>query len=181
MPIDADFLDQVRTATVEDSVALEIKKRTDNDKFKVEGDLLYFEERLYIPKGPTRLRVLQSRHDFPAAGHFGYNKTLELISRDFWWPQMWKDVKEFVLSCDICSRSKNPRHRPYRLLQPLPIPHRPWSSVSMDFITDLPPSNSFDSIFVVVDRLTKMAHFIPCKKTSSSEDTARFFLDNVYR
>ena len=51
----------------------------------------------------------------------------------------------------------------------------------MDFITDLPPSNSFDSIFVVVDRLTKMPHFIPCKKTSSSEDTARFFLDNVYR
>ena len=181
VPIDADFLDQVRTATIEDSVALEIKKRADDDKFKVEGDLLYFEERLYIPKGPTRLRVLQSRHDFPAAGHFGYNKTLELISRDFWWPQMWKDVKEFVLSCDICSRSKNPRHRPYGLLQPLPIPHRPWSSVSMDFITDLPPSNSFDSIFVVVDRLTKMAHFIPCKKTSSSEDTTRFFLDNVYR
>ena len=94
---------------------------------------------------------------------------------------MWKDVKEFVLSCDICSRSKNPRHRPYGLLQPLPIPHRPWSSVSMDFIMDLPPSNSFDNIFVVVDRLTKMAHFIPYKKTSSSEDTTRFFLDNVYR
>ena len=70
--------------TIEDSVALEIKKRADNDKFKVEGDLLYFEERLYIPNGPTQLRVLQSRHDFPAAGHFGYNKTLELISRDFW-------------------------------------------------------------------------------------------------
>jgi hypothetical protein len=180
-PIDTDFLDQVRTATIGDFVALEIKKRANNDKFKVEGDLLYFEERLYIPKGPTRLRVLQSRHDFPAAGHFGYNKTLELISRDFWWPQMWKDVKEFVLSCDICSRSKNPRHRPYGLLQPLPVPRRPWSSVSMDFITDLPPSNSFDSIFVLVDRLTKMAHFVPCKKTSSSEDTARLFLDNVYR
>jgi hypothetical protein len=179
--MDADFLNQVRAATLKDSVAINIKQRDDDDKFKVEGDLLYFEERLYIPKGPTRLRVLQSRHDFPAAGHFGYNKTLELISRDFWWPQMWKDVKDFVLSCDICSRSKNPRHRPHGLLQPLPIPRRPWSSVSMDFITDLPPSNSFDSIFVVVDRLTKMAHFIPCKKTSSSEDTAKLFLDNVYR
>ena len=94
---------------------------------------------------------------------------------------MWKDVKEFVLSCDICSRSKIPRHRPYGLLQPLPVPRRPWSSVSMDFITDLPPSNSFDSIFVVVDRLTKMAHFVPYFKTSSSEDMARLFLDNVYR
>jgi hypothetical protein len=181
VPIDADFLSQVRAATIEDSVARDIRQYSNGNKFKVEGDLLYFEERLYIPQGPTRLRVLQSRHDFPAAGHFGFNKTLELISRDFWWPQMWKDVKEFVLSCDICSRSKTPRHRPYGLLQPLPVPRRPWSSVSMDFITDLPPSNSFDSIFVVVDRLTKMAHFVPCKKTSSSEDTARLFLDNVYR
>ena len=94
---------------------------------------------------------------------------------------MWKDVKEFVLTCDICSRSKNPRHRPYGLLQPLPIPRRPWSSVSMDLITDLPPSNSFDSIFVVVDWLTKMAHFVSCKKTLSNKDTTKLFLDNVYR
>ena len=94
---------------------------------------------------------------------------------------MWKDVKEFVLSCAICSRCKNPRHCPYGLLQPLPIPCRLWSSVSMDFITDLPPSNSFDNIFVMVDRLTKMAHFIPCKKTSTSEDIARFFFNKVYR
>ena len=94
---------------------------------------------------------------------------------------MWKTIKDFVLSCDICSRSKNPRHLPYGLLQPLPIPKRPWFSISMDFIVDLPPSNSYDSILVVVDRLTKMAHFVPCKKTASSEDTARLFLENIYR
>ena len=151
-----------------------------DDKFKVEGDLLYFEERLYIPQGPVRLQILQSRHDFPTAGHFGYNKTSGLISRDFRWPQMWKDVKEFVLSYNVCARSNTPRHRPYGLLQPLPIPRQQWSSISMDFITDLPPSNSFDNIFVVVDRLTKMAHLVLCKKISSSEDTSRFFLDNVY-
>ena len=102
--IDADFVDQVCAATVEDSVALDIKQRINDDKFKVEGELLYFEKRLYIPKGPIRLQVLQSRHDFLAARHFVFNKTLELVSRDFWWPQMWKDVKEFILSCDICSR-----------------------------------------------------------------------------
>ena len=88
VPFDADFLNQVRATTIEDSIALDIKQHTNNDKFKVEGDVLYFEGRLYIPKGPTQLRVLQSRHDFLAAEHFGYNKTLELISRDFWWPQM---------------------------------------------------------------------------------------------
>ncbi len=186
VPVDSSFLDQVRTTIATDPLVLDVKRRSiqisdDPSKFKFEDNLLYFEERLYIPEGPLRLRVLQARHDFPAAGHFGFNKTLELISRDFWWPQMWKAVKEFVLSCDICSRSKNPRHRPYGLLQPLPVPKQPWSSISMDFITDLPLSDSFDSIFVVVDRLTKMAHFIPCKKTITGEETARLFLDNVYR
>ena len=106
---------------------------------------------------------------------------MELVSRDFWWPQLWKFVKEYVLTCDICSRSKTPRHRPYGLLQPLPIPEQPGSSISMDFITDLPVSQSFDSIFVVVDRLTKMAHFVPCLKAISGEETAKLFLDNIYR
>lgn len=137
-------------------------------------------EQIYVSEGKTRLRVLQAHHDFPAAGHFGYNKTLELISRDFWWPQMWKAVKDFVQSCDVCSRSKTPRHRPFGLLQPLPIPKQPWSSISMDFITDLPISGSYNSIFVIVDRFTKMVHFIPCTKSITGEETTKLFLDNIY-
>ena len=155
--------------------------RNNDPRFQFQDGLLYYEGLLYVPEGPCRLRVLQSRHDFPSAGHFGYNKTMELISRDFWWPQMWKTVKDYVTTCDTCSRSKIPRHRPYGLLQPLPIPETPWTSISMDFIVDLPPSKTFDSIFVVVDRLTKMAHFIPCHKTVTGEETTRLFVDNVYR
>ena len=155
--------------------------RDDDPSFQFRDGLLYYQGLLYVPEGPCRLRVLQSRHDFPSAGHFGYNKTMELISRDFWWPQMWKTVKDYVTTCDICSRSKIPRHRPYGLLQPLPIPETPWTSISMDFIVDLPPSKTFNSIFVVVDRLTKMAHFIPCHKTVTGEETTRLFVDNIYR
>jgi hypothetical protein len=181
LPIDVNFCRDIQIASAEDPLFCRTKQYPDNNKFKIQDNLLYFEDRVYIPEGPLRLRVLQSRHDFPAAGHFGFNKTLELVSRDFWWPQMWKTIKDFVLSCDTCSRSKNPRHRPYGLLQPLPVPQRPWSSVSMDFITDLPPSATFDAICVVVDRLTKMAHFIPCKKSISGEATAKLFLNNIYR
>ncbi|GGS30672.1 hypothetical protein GCM10010252_78350 [Streptomyces aureoverticillatus] len=83
--IDDGFLSEVRTAIIEDFIVFDIKQRVDNDKFKVEGDFLYFEERLYIPKGPTRFRVLQFRYDFSAAGYFGFNKILEFIFRDFWW------------------------------------------------------------------------------------------------
>jgi hypothetical protein len=117
-PVDSSFLDQVPVASTIDPLVLDIKCCFDNncEKFKFVDDLLYFEEHLYIPKGPTRLRVLQACHDFPTTGHFGFNKTLEFISRDFCWPQMWKAVKEFVLFCDTCSRLKNPRHRPYGLL-----------------------------------------------------------------
>ena len=156
--------------------------RDDTDpRFQFIDGLLYFQGLLYVPDGPCRLQVLQSRHDFPAAGHFGFNKTMELISRDFWWPQMWKIVKDYVTTCDTCSRSKIPRHRPYGLLHPLPVPEKPWSSISMDFITDLPDSKSFDTIMVVVDRLTKMAHFVPCNKTITGEETAKLFIDNIYK
>jgi hypothetical protein len=180
VPININFLNQVCVATIKDLVAVDIKQYVDNNKFKVEENLSYFGEQLYIPKGSTRLKVLQSCHDFPIAGHFELNKTLELVSREFLSPQMWKDIKEFVYTCGIYSRSKNSRHCPYGLLQPLPILHRLWSSVSIDFITYFPPLNSFDSIFVVVDRLTKMVPFVPRKKIFSSEDTTRLFLDNVY-
>lgn len=185
LTVDSTFLKQIQSSMSSDPLVHDIEnnssKSHDSSKFEFKNNLLYFEGRLYVPEGKARLRVLQARHDFPAAGHFGYNKTLELISRDFWWPQMWKSVKDFVQSCDICSRSKIPRHRPYGLLQPLPIPEQPWSSVSMDFITDLPNSRSYDSIFVIVDRFTKMAHFMPCTKSITGEETAKLFIDNIYR
>jgi hypothetical protein len=94
---------------------------------------------------------------------------------------MWKTVKDYVTTCDIYSHSKVPRHCPYELLRPLPIPRKPWSLISTDFITNLPSSKAFDSIFVVVDRLTKMAHFMPFNKTGLGEETMRLFMDNIYK
>jgi hypothetical protein len=125
--------------------------------------------------------VLQTCHDDPLAGHFGVAKTLELVSRGFWWPQPWKLVKEFVKTCDVCACSKAVHHRPYGLLHPLPIPNHPWASISMDFITDLPPINGVDTVLVIVDRFSKMAHFVPCSKTISGKETADLLLTSVIR
>ncbi len=72
-------------------------------------------------------------------------------------------------------------HRPFGLLRPLPIPSRPWGSIAMDFITDLPTVKAKNSILVVVDRLTKMAHFIPCSKSITAEETAQSILDGIVR
>jgi hypothetical protein len=107
--------------------------------------------------------------------------TIELVSRDYLWPQLWKFVKEYVQSWDICSRAKGTRHQSYGLLQLLPIPNGPWLSLSLDFNTELPVSCTFDSILVVVGQLTKMAHFIPCNKTITREVTTKLFIDHIYR
>ena len=74
---------------------------------------------------------------------------------------MEEEVKEYVRSCDVCQRDKTSRRKKYSLLQPVDIPHQPWRSISMDFILGLPESNCYTQIWVVVDRLMKMAHFIP--------------------
>jgi hypothetical protein len=81
-------------------------------------------------------------------------------------------LREYVKSCDTCARSKAPKHRPFGLLRPLSIPSRPWGSIAMDFITDLPTIKAKNSILVVVNRLTKMAHFTPCSKSITAEETA---------
>jgi hypothetical protein len=90
-------------------------------------------------------------------------------------------VKEFVGSCDVYARTKNLCHCLHGLLQPVLILASPWFSISMDFIINLPPFNSYDSILVVVvDHLMKMVHFISCTKTITGEGTTKLFLDHVF-
>ena len=84
-------------------------------------------------------------------------------------------------SCDACQRNKVVRHAPYGLLSPLPIPTRPWLLVSLDWITDLPPSQYHDAVLVVVDRLTKLAIFIPTTKSMAAPDVTSLFVQHVVR
>ena len=85
------------------------------------------------------------------AGHFGTARTHALVAQYFHWPGISKALEEYVRTCDVCARNKPVRHAPYGLLSPLPIPTQPWSSVSLEWITDLPPSDYHDAILVVVD------------------------------
>ena len=147
--------------------------------------LLLMDRRVFVPefrpeRGNLRTRILQSKHDHPTAGHFGYNKTLELLRREYVWPSMRADCKQFVSQCVLCARNKPARHRPYGLLQPLPIPERPWHSISMDFIEQLPESNGFTAILVVIDRLSKECIFIPSTDTVTAPDVADAFVTHVF-
>ncbi|MBW0528326.1 hypothetical protein O181_068041 [Austropuccinia psidii MF-1] len=126
------------------------------------SQLLLLKYWVMVPNDPTiQLRIPQKRHDSPLAGHPGQEKTLKLVKRDFHWSRMTQFIKDYVSSCQQCSRNKNINQKKFGLLKPLPIPNAPWICISMDFITQLPLSNSFESILVIVDRFSKMAVFIP--------------------
>lgn len=134
---------------------------------------LYFDQRLWIQDHEKlRARLLYDHHDTPSAGHPGRSKTYELLSRRYFWPKKLQDVARWTRNCHICRRSKATRDRLNGLLQPLPVPERPWNDVSVDFVTGLERSHGFDAIMVVVDRLSKMRHFIPCKTNCSAKNTA---------
>ena len=136
---------------------------------------------IYIPDAnDLRLRVLRYKHDHILSGHPGQNKTVDLIRRDYTWPGLREFVKSYVKSCTTCMRAKPQRHKPYGLLKQLPIPERPWNSISMDFIETLPTSSGSDSILVIVDRLTKQAIFIPTTIHCTSEDLAVIFIMHVF-
>jgi len=148
---------------------------------KDDAGFLRLDNRMYVPDNANlHLWVLQYHHDHVLVGHLGQDKTLELIRRHYTWPNIRNNVQKFCKSCVTCMQFKPQCHRPYRSLQQLPIPERPWNSISMDFIEKLPPSSSFDTILVIVDRLLKQAIFIPTHDTITSVELARLFITHVF-
>src|SRR6202035_5637019 len=143
--------------------------------------LLRYNGRIWVPDvNDLHLRILLNNHDHPVSGHFCQNKTLELVRRDYTWPGIRMFVKDYCKSCTTCARSKVPRHRPYRFLRQLPIPEKPWNSISIVFIDQLPSSSGYTSILVIVDRLTKQAIFIATHDTITSAQLAELFVIHVF-
>ena len=148
--------------------------------FIISDGLVYRNSLLYVPESQRPI-ILHDKHTAHTAGHPGRTKTLAALNRSFWWPGLYSDVVKYIKSCDRCQRVKPARHRPFGLLEPLPSPSGPWESITLDFITHLPPSNNFTAVLTIVDRFTKMAHFVPTYDEVTAEDTAQLFLDNIFR
>ena len=133
------------------------------------------------PLESIKHRILHLIHDSPVVGHSGYQKTLHKAKQDFYWPGMRADVRRFVGRCRICQHSKG-RKQNAGFYHPFPIPERPWEVISMDFVLGLSRTQrGGDSIFVVVDRFSKMAHFILCHKTSDATHITNLFFKEVVR
>ncbi|KAK9672296.1 hypothetical protein RND81_12G090300 [Saponaria officinalis] len=128
-----------------------------------------------------RNKIIALMHDSPLGGHSGVHATVKRLKILFFWKHMRRDVRNFIRKCGICQRCKPILQNPAGLLQPLPIPHAVWVDISMDFIEGLPKSQGKDVILVVVDRLSKYAHFLLLSHPFTAVTVAQLFLDHVFK
>ncbi|KAL0544115.1 hypothetical protein IC582_019226 [Cucumis melo] len=147
-----------------------------------DGGLL-FERRLCVPSdSAVKTELLSEAHSSPFSMHPGSTKMYQDLKRVYWWRNMKREVAEFVSKCLVCQQVKAPRQKPAGLLQPLSIPEWKWENVSMDFISGLPRTlRGFTVIWVVVDRLTKSAHFVPGKSTYTASKWAQLYMSEIVR
>ena len=104
-----------------------------------------------------------------------------MISRHYYWRQMYDDVRDYVWTCPTCQGIKSDNRAKAGLLQPIPLPEHKWQQITTDLVTDLPESGGFTAIAVFVDRYTKMVHFAPCTKDITAPEYAKLFVDHVFR
>jgi len=141
---------------------------------------MYKEEKIYVPKdNKLRAEIIRLYHDTLVGEYRGQWKTVELVTRNFWWPGVIKEVKQYVKRCDAYQCNKNCTEQPAGKLMPNSVLKKLWVYISADFITKLPLAQGYDSILVVANRLTKMVHLISTTEKTLVEELARLFKDNM--
>lgn len=152
-------------------------------QFGDQTGMWYFQDRIAVPNvASVRQAIIAECHDCPSAGHQGVTKTLQRVSRRFWWPHMGRSVHSYVTACSSCQLNKPSQQLPAGLLQPLPVPQRKYDQITMDFVTDLPlTERGFDSVLTIVDRCTKQVRFVPLLKNASAKQVATAFRQHWYR
>jgi len=148
--------------------------------FLVHNDLIYYKGSIWIPDdNPFIPALLHEFHSTPLGGHFGVLKTIHRLQANFTWPNIHRDVRNYIKNCQTCQQTKPILGRPAVLLQPLPIPSGIWEDISMDFITHLPSSHNHTIIMVVVDRFSKGVHFGALHSNFTAYKVALLFLDII--
>ena len=157
-------------------------KKLDGQEWSQEQGLILFRGKVYVPKDmELRRKIVELHHDSQIAGHPGRWKTLELVSRNYWWPGMSRYIALYTRSCDRCNRTKTFPAKPVGKLVPNQIPKDVWEHITIDLITGLPESRGYNAILVIVDRFSKMVHILPTTDTLTSEGLARLYRDNVWK
>jgi hypothetical protein len=145
--------------------------------------MITYKGRLYIPNCDDLKRfIMDELHKIPYTGHPGYQKIITTTRKLFYWPVMKKEIADYLSKYLECQQVKVDHRHPIGLLQPLPIPEWKWETISMDFITGFPKSTKQNNaIMVVVDKLSKDAHFIPIKTTCKTIYIVNIFMKEIFR
>jgi hypothetical protein len=152
-----------------------------DDRYRDIDDVIFYKDRVYLVPNSRLKKILTVVHDSPLVGHQGFFKTYKQIRERFSWKGLKQDVMRHVNECVTCQQNKSEHALPAGLLQPLPIPEKKWESISMDFITILPKVQGKDCIYVVVDRLTKFAHFNAIPTEYSAVQVVKLFFREVFK
>ncbi|QRW20479.1 Retrotransposable element Tf2 protein [Rhizoctonia solani] len=174
-------LDQIIQFLTEDADNAPPSIRKAYRDYDWEEDLLWYRGKLVVPDfEPLKDRLLKEFHDSPLAGHPGQQRTLELLSQNYWWPGMKSSAKEWVECCPTCQANQR-AHNPVISLKPLEVPPFPFHTISYNFITGFPRSNGHDAILVVIDSFSKFGHFIPTSKKVTAKGLADLFVSHVWK
>jgi len=157
-------------------------KALQGDEWQIEGDLMLKEGKVYVPKDEVlRAKVIQLHHDMLVAGHRGRWKITELVTRNYWWPGVTRDVGRYVEGCDMCQWIKNRMEEIAGKLKLSKVPEKPWTHLMVDFIMELPIVARKYAILVVYNWLSKMVHFVATTEGTLVKGLVRLFRDNVWK
>jgi hypothetical protein len=176
---------EIRKGQLDDAKIKEIKDLITEGRVpeftEDEQGTVWFKDRMCVPDIESlRETILKEAHDSDYSIHPGSTKMYQDLKRKYWWYGLKRDVAAHVAMCDVCQRVKAEHQRPAGLLHPLKIPEWKWEEIGMDFITGLPRiQKGYDVIWVIVDRLTKVAHFIPVKTTYKESQLAELYMARI--
>jgi hypothetical protein len=187
--VEPTLQEQIIMAQIGDKGVEVIKEMLDQnvDKYKCfrrdNKGVLWFEDRLVVSKNlELRKKLLDEAHLSKFSMHPGSNKMYHDLRSLYWWTRMKREIAKYVSECDICQRIKASHLKVAGTLQPLPIPSWKWEDICMDFVVGLPnTSRHHDSIWVIMDRLSKTAHFLPVHTTHKAEKYAEIYIDQIVR
>lgn len=183
--VEPEWLDQVRTMVNQSPDFQELHAKVDKGSLspsqyqKVNGVWCYKERVRLEPTTELHHTIFLDHHASLGGGHSGFHRTLWRIKQSFWWQGMKNFVREAIRECEVCQRNKGENVASPGLLSPLPLPNKVWEDVSMDFVDGLPPSQGKTIIMVVVDRLSKFAHFVALHHPYTTPKVAQIFLEEI--
>ena len=179
--IEMRFPDQIKElqSKVEDYIIQDIKSGKESSWNQRDG-IVYWKDLIYVPKDDKlRESIIVKNHDHPIAGHPGAKRTKSLMLTKFYWPNLGKDVKKYVESCDRCQKTKTKRKT--TVLHPHNVPENPWETISIDIIGPLPESSGKNAILTIVDIFSKMIHLFPVSTDITALGVAKIYRDHIFK